>query len=86
MSKYLQLRQLCWNRPDNEVVDGESALALYERNCRLVDQDAITPEEQGLLHCFVAEHGKVILPQIPSSVSRKSAGAFTINVFVYRTV
>lgn len=54
---YPQLRQLCWNRPDDAVVDGETALALYERNWRFVDPDAIILREQELLDHLVAVHG-----------------------------
>lgn len=57
LSTYPQLRQLCWNRPNDAVVDGETALALYERNWRFVDQDAIIPREQKLLDRLVAEYG-----------------------------
>jgi hypothetical protein len=57
VNQYSQLRQLCWNRPDDAVVDGETALALYERNWRFVDHDAITPREQTLLNRLVAVHG-----------------------------
>ena len=52
-----QLRRLCWNRPDDAVVYGETALALYERNWRHVDRDAITPDEQELLDQLVTEFG-----------------------------
>lgn len=57
VNTYPQLRQLCWNRPDDAVVDGETALALYERNWRFVDQEAITTREQKLLDCLVAAYG-----------------------------
>lgn len=57
VSLYPQLRQLCWNRPGTKVVDGETALALYERNWRFVERDAITPREQKLLNRLVAAHG-----------------------------
>lgn len=57
VSQYPQLRQLCWNRPDDAVVDAETALALYERNWRFVDQDAMPPHEQTLLTQLVAAHG-----------------------------
>jgi hypothetical protein len=57
VNQYPQLSQLCWNRPDDAVVDGETALALYERNWRFVDHDAITPHEQKLLDRLVAVHG-----------------------------
>jgi hypothetical protein len=32
VNEYPQLRTLCWNRPDNAVVDGQGALGLYENN------------------------------------------------------
>jgi hypothetical protein len=54
---YPQLRQLCWNRPDGAIVEGETALALYERNWRFVDPDAFTPQEQKLLDHLVAVYG-----------------------------
>jgi hypothetical protein len=57
VNQYPQLRQLCWNRPDDIVVNGETALALYERNWRFVDCDAITISEQRLLDSLVAVHG-----------------------------
>ncbi len=57
VKNYPQLRQLCWNRPDDAVVDGEVALALYERNWRFVQQDEITPDEQALLDMLVAKYG-----------------------------
>ena len=57
VNDYPQLRQLCWNRPDDAVVDGETALVLYERNWRFVDRDAITPREQELLDRLVADYG-----------------------------
>lgn len=57
VNDYPQLRQLCWNRPDRAVVDGRTALALYERNWRFVDHDAFTPREQELLDRLVADYG-----------------------------
>ena len=44
VSLYPQLRQLCWNRPEDGVMDGEAALAIYERNWLFVDTDAMTTE------------------------------------------
>lgn len=57
VNKYPQLRQLCWNRPHDAVVDGATALALYERNWRFVDRDALPPCERMLLNRLVALHG-----------------------------
>lgn len=57
LKQYPQLRQLAWNRPEDAVVDGETALALYERNWRFVDEDAITVRERNLLNRLVQIHG-----------------------------
>lgn len=57
VNQYPELRQLCWNRPHDAVVDGATALALYERNWRFVDRDAIIPREKKLLERLVAAHG-----------------------------
>ncbi|MFT6659172.1 hypothetical protein [Maritalea sp.] len=54
---YPQLRQICWNRHDNAVVDGADALALYERNWRFVDQDAITRREKALVKLLADKFG-----------------------------
>ncbi|WP_237274024.1 hypothetical protein [Sulfitobacter sp. M22] len=57
IDEYPQLKLLCWNISDSAVVDGETALALYERNWRFVDQDAILPREQKLLDRLIADYG-----------------------------
>lgn len=54
---YAQLRQLCWNRPEDTVVDDETALAPYERNWRFVDHGAVTPREQALQDDLVTKFG-----------------------------
>lgn len=57
LNEYPQLRQLAWNRPDDAVVDGETALALYERNWRFVDVDAFSAHERDLLRDLIQVHG-----------------------------
>ena len=57
VNTYPQLHALCWNRPDDAVVDGPEALELYERNWRFVDDDAFTDEERGLLDTLVTNYG-----------------------------
>lgn len=57
LNQYPQLRALAWNRPDDAVVDGETALALYERNWRFVDENAITDRERNLVRRLVKLHG-----------------------------
>ncbi len=56
-NKYPQLHDLCWNRPDDAVLDGPEALALYERNWRFVDHEALEPEEARLIDILVARYG-----------------------------
>lgn len=55
--EYPQLQQLCWNRPNEDVVDGETAFALYERNWRFVDREAITQREQDLVNLLTERFG-----------------------------
>jgi hypothetical protein len=63
VAKYPQLHALCWNRPDDAVLDGDEALALYERNWRFVQEEALTPEERRLLATLIATCGNgVFLP------------------------
>lgn len=52
-----QLQALCWNRPDDTVVDGQEALELYERNWRFVDEGALTHEERALLDVLTNKYG-----------------------------
>lgn len=61
VENYEQLRDLCWNRPTDTVLDGHDALAIYERNWRFVDRDALTEEEQALLDTLVARYGNGVL-------------------------
>lgn len=59
VNAYLQLHNLCWNRPDDVVVDGQEALGLYERNWRFVEQDKFDEREREreLLETLVARFG-----------------------------
>lgn len=57
IATYPQLRQLCWNRPDDATLDGGEALALYERNWRFVDKAALDTEEHALIDQLVKRHG-----------------------------
>ncbi len=61
VENFAQLRDLCWNRPANTVLDGRDALALYERNWRYVDKKTLTGEEQRLLDALVARYGNGVL-------------------------
>ncbi|WP_239495873.1 hypothetical protein [Yoonia maritima] len=63
VNAYPQLRTLCWNRPDNAVLDGLEALGLYENNWRLVDAGSFDVEEKQLLDTLVARFGNgVFMP------------------------
>ncbi|MCL7466752.1 hypothetical protein [Phaeovulum sp. NW3] len=57
VNAYPQLRNLCWNRPENAVVDGPEALGLYENNWRFVEPEKIEREERLLLDTLVARFG-----------------------------
>ena len=61
VENYAQLRDLCWNRPTDTVLEGRDALAIYERNWRFVDRDALTEAEQALLDRLVARYGNGVL-------------------------
>jgi hypothetical protein len=56
-----ELAKLCWNRPQTAVIDGETALALYERNWRFVDTEDLTAAERELVDTLVATHGNGVL-------------------------
>lgn len=63
VNAYPQLRNLCWNRPNDTVVDGQEALGLYERNWRFVERDKLDAKEQNLLDVLVARFGNgVFMP------------------------
>lgn len=57
IKRYPQLKGLCWNRDADAVIGGAEALALYERNWRFVDREALDEEEQALLNRLVARYG-----------------------------
>lgn len=61
ITDYPQLRRLAWNRPGDEFMDESDALALYERNWRLVEPQQMPPEEKALLDRLVKRHGGGIL-------------------------
>lgn len=66
VAKFPQLRSLCWNRPDDAVVDGPEALGLYENNWRWIEADKMGDEERALLDDLVARFGNgVFMPSCP---------------------
>ncbi|GAB3051508.1 hypothetical protein GCM10027214_12710 [Stenotrophomonas tumulicola] len=58
---YPQLKRLAWNRPGDDEVSEQDALALYERNWNLVDQESMTAAERGLLQRLVDQYGGGVL-------------------------
>lgn len=56
-----QLRLIAWNLPDGAALDDGEALALYERNWRLVDQGALLPHEKTLIERLANQCGRGIL-------------------------
>ncbi len=58
---YPELRALCWNRPQGEVIDGAEALALYERSWRHVDQAALVDAERALIAQLIERFGNGVL-------------------------
>jgi len=61
VENFPQLRDLCWNRPANTVLDGREALAIYERNWRFIDKEALDREERNLLDRLVTRYGNGVL-------------------------
>lgn len=61
LKDYPQLRLICWNRHDDDQVSEGDALALYERNWRLVDEASLDPQERSLIERLVREFGSGVL-------------------------
>jgi hypothetical protein len=61
IAEYPQLRLIAWNRKDDDLIEEEEALALYERNWRYVDCANLTDHEQQLIDRLVAQYGNGIL-------------------------
>lgn len=56
-----QLRLIAWNRNPQDVITGEEAFDLYERNWRFVDENAMTPCERAVVERLTREYGHGIL-------------------------
>jgi hypothetical protein len=54
---YPELAQLAWNRDVRRPISGAEALALYERNWRMVRSEALTPGEAALIRTLAERHG-----------------------------
>lgn len=61
IAEYPQLRLIAWNRKDDDLIEEDEALALYERNWRYVDHAHITEKEQQLIDRLVVQYGNGVL-------------------------
>lgn len=57
VAQYPQLRLLAWSFRDDLELDGQEALALYEDQWDLVEQEKLIPEERELIEKLVKEYG-----------------------------
>lgn len=56
IADFPQLKFICWNRREDDVVSEEEALSLYERNWRFVEQKELEPHEQALIDRLVRDY------------------------------
>jgi hypothetical protein len=61
LNDYAQLRQVAWNMARDQVLTPEEAFALYERNWRHIDHDAMDRRERALLDRLTATVGHGVL-------------------------
>ncbi|ARR15338.1 hypothetical protein [Xanthomonas citri] len=61
LADYPQLKLIAWNRRDDDLVEEEEALALYERNWRYVDEAHLLPQERQLIDQLVQKFGHGVL-------------------------
>lgn len=60
LADFPQLQQLCWNLKI-EFLTRADALAIYERNWRLIDQAKLAPTERNLIQALVQELGNGVV-------------------------
>jgi hypothetical protein len=61
LADFPQLRLIAWSIPHAEFIGDEDALALYERNWRYVDENALGEEERQLIGRLAEQYGNGIL-------------------------
>lgn len=61
IADYPQLRLIAWNRRNDATLDDTEALALYERNWRHVEANALEPKERKLIDRLVKTVGNGVL-------------------------
>ncbi|PBA08430.1 hypothetical protein CKJ70_26405 [Mycobacterium avium] len=62
---YPQLKAIAWNLSEDIVLSDEEALALYERNWRHVDPEALNAAELGLIRRLTRAAGREGCLRIP---------------------
>lgn len=60
IAEYPELKQIAWDRHADDFIEGDEALALYERNWRYVDHLNLTNKEQELINLLVTQFGNGI--------------------------
>lgn len=58
---YPQLRLIAWTRQDDDLVDDQEALALYEANWRFIEPEKMAESERTLLERLVQQFGNGVL-------------------------
>ena len=58
IGQYPQLRAICWNRREDELIPEDQALALYERLWFYVDEARMGLEERAFLQALIDTHGR----------------------------
>jgi len=59
--EYPQLRLLAWSLPHCDVMSGEDAFALYEREWRHVEKGQLQPHEHALIKQLTQEYGQGVM-------------------------
>lgn len=61
LADYPQLRLIAWNRRDDDLVEEEEVLAMYERNWRYVDEAMLDSKERQLIDRLIRQYGHGVL-------------------------
>lgn len=61
LDHYPQLKLIAWNRAPSKEIGESDAFALYERNWRFVDPEALTVREKALIERLSAKFGHGLL-------------------------
>ncbi|RJG02239.1 hypothetical protein [Noviherbaspirillum sedimenti] len=61
LADYPQLRLIAWNRREDDLVEEDEVLAMYERNWRYVDEAMLDRKEQQLIDRLIRQYGHGVL-------------------------